>query len=440
MTEKRSFEIPGGNPLFGDVRLCGAKNSTLPIICAACLGERPTTLQNVPTSLNDVKVLVSLLREMGASIEAEGTVLTCARGSFPKTEIAPVSAERIRYSLLLLGMAVAVDRRMRIPLPGGCRIGLRKHDLHVMSLRALGHEVTDDHSGIAVRPANGKAAIIAFPIATTSGTENAILAALSASGVTEIHNGHVRPEVLDFIHFLRLMGAMITCRNGRIFIAGQHALEGGVTYSIMPAHDEAVTYFAAVGMAGGCITVTGIDAHQIPAELDALQQMGLKIDVKPQAITAERNGSLRGIELVTGAFPGVGSDMQPIFTALSTIAAGESAIRDTRFCDRFQYADELRRFGADIERSNDQIRVRGVSHLHPAEISSALDIRGSAAVLLAALAADGKSVLSNVYQLERGYHEIDIKLRHLGAAISTRTNEHREKPDTTTDEQELRTP
>ncbi len=413
-----SIKLREEESLQGEVRLSGAKNAVLPAIAAACLGNEPTTLKNVPVKLHDIKILVEILRHLGAKIKIEDSNLFCCRGNFPSGNVPLELAQKIRYSLLLLGMAAAVGEELFLPLPGGCAIGKRKHDLHVLGLRSLGHEIIENDQGIRIKPRQGKGAKINFYLPTTSGTENIMLAAALANGVTEIRNANTRPEVMELGRLLVAMGADVDVRNRVVKIAGTNHLRGGASFSIMPGWDEAVTFLAVAGVTKGEIVIPGFDLRYIKSDVHYLRESGIEIFEWGGSVYASGKNPLQPFDLFTGPYPAINSDMQPIFAALALMASGESTITDMRFTERFGYTEELRQFGANIDVYGNCAVINGHSELYGAKNVKATDLRGGAAVVLCALAANGGSTISNVYQIERGYEEFDHKLRNLGAKIT----------------------
>lgn len=410
------YQIKGRKTLQGEVKLSGAKNAVLPAIAAACLGDQPTMLKNVPLKLHDIKILVEILKHLGAKIIVEDNNLLCSRGNFPSGNVPLDLAQKIRYSLLLLGMAAAVGEELFLPLPGGCAIGKRKHDLHVLGLRSLGHEIVENDEGITIKPGQGKGANINLYLPTTSGTENIMLAAALASGVTEIRNANTRPEVMELGRLLVAMGADVDVRNRVVKIVGTNNLQGGANFSIMPGWDEAVTYLAIAGVTKGEIVIPGFDLRYIKSDVYYLRESGIEIFEWGGSVYANGKKPLQPFDLFTGPYPAINSDMQPIFAALALMASGESTITDMRFTERFGYTQELRQFGANIDVYGN-CAVINHSDLSGTQNVKATDLRGGAAVVLCALAANGESTISNVYQIERGYEEFDGKLRSLGADI-----------------------
>lgn len=411
------FLLEGGQRLQGEVHLSGAKNAALPMLVAACLGEEPTVLENVPVGLNDVKVMLELLRTMGASIEAKGSTVSCARGDLNGGQIPGELSSQIRYSLLFLGLFAAMRQEAFLPMPGGCQIGDRKYDLHLMGLQKLGAQVEEQPDGILIRADRLRGARIDFYLPTTSGTENIMLAAALAGGETVIRNANTRPEVQQLGEQLRQMGANVTVQNRIVQIEGVDRLRGGSRIAIMPGWDEAVTYIIAAGMTQGEIVLSHFDLAHIKEDARYIREAGVELfewhgNVYVSALKTQR----RPFELFTAPYPGVNSDMQPIFAALALTIFGTSVITDLRFTDRFKYVEQLKRFGGDIEAFGNTAIIQGGAPLHGAEVV-ATDLRGGAACVLCGLVAEGQTRIGNIYQIERGYEDIAKKLTQLGAVI-----------------------
>lgn len=409
--------ICGGRPLRGEIAPAGAKNAVLPLLVAASLGERPTTLRNVPTALNDVRVLLRCLTSVGAHVRVvDDTTVELAAGDAPRGPVEP-DASRIRYSLLLLGRAAALGHTVTLPLSGGCAIGDRGHDLHVLALRALGAAVDETETGLTVRPERLRGATVEFRLPTTGGTENALLAATRAEGETVLRNANTRPEIRQMAELLNRMGADVSLGSRVARVRGRGRLPGGAEITVMPGWDEAVTYLAAGALTGGEVCVRGVPAAYVHWDLVYLREAGAEVFEWNGDLYLKRTGPLRPFDAITGPPPHLNSDMQPIFTALALFCPGDSTLTDTRFQDRFQYAAELRRFGADVEILGNTALVAGGRPLSGARVR-ATDLRGGAAAVLVALGIDAESRVGNAYQIGRGYPHLEAKLRSLGADVT----------------------
>ena len=410
-----SIRIEGGYSLNGEVLLSGAKNAALPLLAAACLGKEPTFLENVPVCLNDVKLMINLLNDMGASVEVNGTTAQCCRANFPRNNV-PSDAHKIRSSLLLLGMVAGLKGEIFIPQPGGCQIGDRKHDLHLVGLQALGAQAEDQPVGIYLRSKRLSGSPIDFYLPTTSGSENVMIAASLAEGYTILRNANTRPEVVQLGHLLQCMGANIKMQSRIVEIEGVKELRGGAHFTVMPGWDEAVTYIAAAGMTRGEIVIRNLNLDSIKEDARYLRETGIELFSWQNDLYVSGKNAKNPFDLFTGPYPAVNSDMQPIFTALALTLNGASTITDLRFTERFQYIDEIKKFGADIEVFGNTAIVRGGTKLVGTQVS-ATDIRGGISVVLTGLVAEGVTIVDNLYQIERGYECFIDKFTRLGARI-----------------------
>lgn len=418
------FQVEGGFPLNGEVNLSGAKNAALPLITAACLGQEPTLLENVPLHLNDVQIQIQLLKSMGAHIEVESdsNSIRCARGNLSAGEAPAEIASKVRYSLLLLGLFAALRTSIFLPQPGGCNIGDRKYDLHLMGLRKLGTNITEDDTGITLTCSALAGTTVDFYLPTTSGTENIMIAATTATGTTTIRNANTRPEVQQLGHLLALMGADVTVQSRVVEIRGVNELRGGAHIKIMPGWDEAVTYMVAAGITRGEIVIKNFDLKHIREDARYLREAGIELFEWNNNVYVSGKGAKQPFDLFTAPYPGLNSDMQPIFAALGLTAPGISTITDLRFTDRFRYVQELKRFGADIEQFSNTAIIRGGLPLTGCQVV-ATDLRGGMACVLAGLIAEGTTYISNAYQIERGYEYIVDKMSKLGARITKNNQE-----------------
>ena len=408
--------IEGGRPLKGEVRVSGAKNAALPILCAALLAREPVVLTNVP-QLKDVRTMRTLLAQMGVAQDADtpGTVtLDAGRIDWP---LAPYElVKTMRASILALGPLVARCGEARVSLPGGCAIGLRPVDQHVKGLMAMGAEIDLEHGYISARARRLAGTRFVFDVVTVTGTENLLMAATLAEGTTTLENAAREPEVADLARCLVAMGAKIAgAGTDRIVVEGVERLHGA-THAVMPDRIETGTYIAAIAAAGGDATVTGTQADTLEAVLGKLSEAGADITVSGDAIRVARRAPLAPFNLRTAPFPGFPTDMQAQMMAVATRAAGTTVITETIFENRMMHVQELVRLGAEIEVEGNTAIVRGVAKLTGADVM-ATDLRASACLVIAGLMAEGATTIDRIYHLDRGYERIEEKLSLLGAQI-----------------------
>jgi len=408
-----AIRIKGPATIEGSVSLAGAKNAALPILVAAFAAEGPVRLENMPTGLNDVRVLIEILRELGGVIEEpEPHVVEVTRTELDSYEVPTGLAGRIRYSLLMLGLLLGRKGRVRLGVPGGCEIGRRKFDLHLMGLEALGARIRLEDDVIDAQADRLVGADISLPIATTSGTENLMIAACFAEGVTRILNAHTRPEIIDLAKMLNTLGADIRIATRKVEIHGGRPLGSG-TYRILPAWDEAATLMCAATMTGGELCVRDFAADVLQEHLLPIRQAGADVLSWGGHLFVKGPDTIRPVHIVTGPAPIINSDMNPIFAALCAVGDGESTITDTRFPERFGYVGEMQKMGATIDHYENCAVIRGGPDLKGAAVV-AKDLRCGAALAILALAAEGETLISNVYQLDRGYYRFEETLRSLG--------------------------
>ncbi|HTR57300.1 MAG TPA: UDP-N-acetylglucosamine 1-carboxyvinyltransferase [Casimicrobiaceae bacterium] len=407
--------IDGGVPLAGETRVSGAKNAALPLLCAALLTPEPLTLSNVPR-LNDVRTMHSLLGQMGVAAAEDNGVLTLSAAAI-EWPLAPYElVKTMRASILALGPLLARCGEARVSLPGGCAIGLRPVDQHVKGLQAMGAEIDLDHGYIDAKAKRLTGAQFLFEVVTVTGTENLMMAATLAEGVTLLENAAREPEVADLAACLNAMGARITgAGSDRIVIEGVAQLHGA-THAIMPDRIETGTYLTAAAAAGGEITLTGARADTLQAVLEKLAEAGAEIASDDSVIRLARRGPLRSVSLRTAPYPGFPTDMQAQLMALMSISDDTSVITETIFENRMMHVQELKRLGADIEVESNTAIVKGVPRLTAASVM-ATDLRASACLVIAGLTAEGRTTIDRIYHLDRGYERIEDKLCALGARI-----------------------
>ena len=420
--------IEGGTRLAGEVEVSGAKNAALPVLCAAILSTEPLTVTNVPR-LQDVSTTAKLLSTMGATVErpAEHTmVLDCAK--LDRLEAPYELVRTMRASILVLGPMVARFGRARVSLPGGCAIGQRPVDLHIKGLQALGAEISIEHGYLEARvarvagvagPGGGtrlRGAPIFMDLVSVTGTENLMMAAVLAEGTTVIQNAAREPEVIELAQCLNAMGARITgAGESEITIEGVERLHRA-EWRIMPDRIEAGTFLAAAAATRGDIVVRGANPSHLGAVLDKLREAGARIEVGTDTIALAMPERARAVNLRTAPYPGFATDMQAQLMALDCVAEGTSTIVETIFENRFMHALEMKRMGAQIEIDGNTAIVQGVPALDGAAVM-ATDLRASASLIIAALAASGETVIDRIYHLDRGYEAIERKLSGLGAKI-----------------------
>ncbi|HEX8740712.1 MAG TPA: UDP-N-acetylglucosamine 1-carboxyvinyltransferase [Casimicrobiaceae bacterium] len=408
--------IEGGRPLAGEVRVSGAKNAALPILCAALLTREPLEVANLPR-LNDVRTMESLLGQMGVRIETVDPARARLEASRIDWPLAPYELVRtMRASILALGPLVARCGEARVSLPGGCAIGLRPVDQHVKGLQALGAEIDLTHGYINARAPRLTGARYVFDVVSVTGTENLLMAACLADGTTVLENAAREPEVADLAQCLTAMGAQISgAGTDRIVIEGVAELHGA-THAVMPDRIETGTFLAAAAATGGDVTIRGVDGHALAAVIDKLTEAGADIDAFDSALRVRGDGRPRATSIRTAPFPGFPTDMQAQFMALVARADGASVITETIFENRMMHVQELKRLGAAIEVEGNTAVIKGVERLTGAGVM-ATDLRASACLVIAGLVADGETTVDRIYHLDRGYEHIEDKLSALGARI-----------------------
>ena len=408
--------IRGGVPLSGEVRISGAKNAALPIMCAALLSAEPLRLANVP-HLRDVTTLLNLLGGMGVAVSLDekfGLELDAGRLHTP---LAPYDlVKTMRASILVLGPLLARCGEARVSLPGGCAIGQRPVDLHIKGLQAMGADVRVEHGYIIARAKRLKGARIFTDLVTVTGTENLMMAACLAEGTSVIENAAREPEVVDLANCLKAMGAHIEgAGSDTITIEGVSAL-AGAGHRIMPDRIETGTFLVAAAATGGSVRLRDTNARILDAVVDKLREAGATITADDDSIALEMDGPPLSVNLRTSPYPAFPTDMQAQFMALDCIARGTAVLTETIFENRFMHALELQRLGANIEISGNTAVVKGVAQLDGATVM-ATDLRASASLVIAGLVARGETVVERIYHLDRGYECIEEKLSQLGARI-----------------------
>jgi len=407
--------IDGGTPLNGEIALSGSKNAALPILSACLLTGGWHTLHNIPI-LRDIRTIKEILSNLGVAFEESVQALRVNSENL-HSFVAPYQlVKTMRASILVLGPLLSRLGRARISLPGGCAIGARPIDLHLKGLSAMGVNITLEHGYVVARAEKIRGADIFFDIPTVTGTENLMMAAVRAEGTTVLNNAAKEPEVVDLATMLNQMGAHIEgAGTDTVRITGVKELKP-VNYTIIPDRIEAGTLLTAAAITRGTVRIKGCHVEDLEAIIEKLVDTGMNIKSEGEDLVAEGNERITSVDIKTMPYPGFPTDMQAQFMALMCIADGWSMVRETIFENRFMHVSELRRMGADIEINGAQALVRGKSSLSGAQVM-ATDLRASACLVLAGLAAQGHTEIARVYHLDRGYHNLDKKLCQLGSKI-----------------------
>jgi UDP-N-acetylglucosamine 1-carboxyvinyltransferase len=413
------FVIRGGNPLLGTIKISGAKNSALPCMAAAILTEDEVILENIP-QVHDIETERRLLESMGAEVELgygraqHRTSIKCAVLSDPVAKYEIVKT--MRASSLVLGPLIARTGMARVAMPGGCAIGGRPIDLHIKGLESMGATITQEHGYLEARADRLKGAHIVFDKITVTGTEDLLMAAVLAEGESLFENCAREPEVMDLAALLNAMGAKIEgAGSSTIRIKGVAKLHGA-RHRINPDRIEAGTYLMAGAITGGDLNVDCCNPEHLGALLGKLEECGVKLEIGKENVRVHSGGGLKAADITTEEYPGFPTDMQAQYMALMTQAEGTSIVTENIFENRFMHVGELSRMGANISVQGRSATVRGGTKLQSAAVMCS-DLRASAALVLAALVADGESILDRVYHMDRGYERLEEKLRGVGAQI-----------------------
>jgi UDP-N-acetylglucosamine 1-carboxyvinyltransferase len=413
------FVIRGGSPLLGTVRISGAKNAALPAMAAALLTEEPVILENIP-QVRDIETERRLLVAMGAEVELgygraqHRTTINCRNLNTPEASYELVKT--MRASTLVLGPLVAKFGHARVSLPGGCAIGARPIDLHLKGLEKLGAKITQEHGYVEARADRLKGGHIVFDKITVTGTEDLLMAAALADGESLMENCAREPEVQDLADLLIKMGAKIDgAGTSTIKVKGVSRLRGA-RHRIIPDRIEAGTFIVAGAISGGDLMVTNCDPNHLTSLLNKLEEVGVKVTRNGESVRVLSLGGLKASDVVTEEYPGFPTDMQAQYMALATQAEGSSVVTENIFENRFMHAQELVRMGANVKIEGRRAIVRGKTPLSGAAVLAS-DLRASASLVLAALVAEGETIIDRVYHIDRGYERIEEKLRGVGAEI-----------------------
>ena len=401
--------------LSGRVQVSGAKNSALKLLTASLLTNEKIEITNFPSTLLDAQVHVDMLEVLGKTCSVQGNkIVICERG--PLSSKLVWDGRSIRNTLLILGALVARTGKGAVPLPGGCNLGERKFDLHEMVLQRLGADVWIQNNMLCAKAERGLSGNdIVLPIRSTGATENAIICASLADGVTTIWNPHIRPEILDLIRYLKGMGAQIEVfGQERIEVNGVPSLSG-TKHSVIPDNMEAMTWLIASVITGGDLEIVDFPYQDLEVPLIYLRESGAKYYQGTNSLIV-RGGSPYPVEISTGPYPGINSDMQPLFAVYGACAQGQSRIVDLRFPGRYGYSQELAKMGVDCKVDGNLLQINGRTPLRGANVK-ALDLRAGVALALAGLVAEGTTEVSDAWQVERGYDNFVNKLTSVGGRI-----------------------
>ncbi|MEW7848515.1 UDP-N-acetylglucosamine 1-carboxyvinyltransferase [Massilia aurea] len=409
------LQIVGGKRLQGDIAISGAKNAALPILCAGLLTAGDLHLSNVPR-LHDVRTMLKLLETTGLKIDLDDEKVTMNGGAIDNL-VAPYElVKTMRASILVLGPLLARFGEAKVSLPGGCAIGSRPVDQHIQGLRAMGAEITIEGGYIHAKATKLKGARIRTDMITVTGTENLLMAATLAEGETVLENAAREPEVTDLANLLVAMGAKIEgIGTDRLVIQGVPELHGA-SHAVISDRIEAATFLCAVAATGGDIQLTNTRTDIFDVALDKLREVGLQLEVGTDTIRAKMDGRPQPVSFRTTEYPGFPTDMQAQFMAVNTIAGGASRVTETIFENRFMHVQEMNRLGAQISTDGNTAFIDGVARLIGAPVM-ATDLRASASLVIAGMAAEGTTLIDRIYHLDRGYDRMEVKLSAVGADI-----------------------
>jgi UDP-N-acetylglucosamine 1-carboxyvinyltransferase len=409
------LKIRGGVPLEGEIRISGAKNAALPILCASLLTADELVVENVP-QLQDVVTTLKLLRQMGVTADRDGPTVRLRADAVTHTEAPYELVKTMRASILVLGPLVARCGRARVSLPGGCAIGARPVDQHIKGLELLGARIRVEGGYLIAEASRLTGARIVTDMVTVTGTENLMMAATLANGETVIENAAREPEVVDLANALNAMGARVAgAGTDRIVVQGVERLHGA-RHRVMPDRIETGTFLCAVAAAGGDVMLQQAAPSTLDAVLVKLREAGAELDCVADAIRVRMRGRPRAVSLRTSPYPAFPTDMQAQFMALDAIAEGVGRITETIFENRFMHVPELQRLGANIAVEGNTAVVQGVPRLTGAPVM-ATDLRASASLVVAGLVAEGETLIDRIYHLDRGYEAMEAKLASVGARI-----------------------
>jgi UDP-N-acetylglucosamine 1-carboxyvinyltransferase len=411
------FIIEGGRPLKGSVRISGSKNSALPILIATLLTDEPCLIENVPSSLADLRTTFKLLESLGKKVLVDETSVRVLATGCLKTQAPYELVKRMRASVLAAGPLLARFGLVRVPIPGGCAIGLRPIDIHLRGFEELGARRIADHGDIILSAPRLKSGRVRFKFPSVGATENLMMAAAATPGAIVIDNAAREPEIKDLADFLTKLGARVSgAGTSRIKVSGRVALKGA-RHAVIPDRIETGTFLLACAAAGGRLALKGARSRDLTALIAKLRAAGAKVKEGRDGLDVSMSGRPKPVSVETRPHPGFPTDLQAPWMSVMSLASGRSRVRETVFENRFLHVAELSRMGAQIGVGGNTAVVDGVGILHGAPIMAS-DIRAGAALLVAALAAQGRTVLQRVYHIDRGYERVEEKLSKVGARVS----------------------
>lgn len=418
MFQKILFErklVVQKSKLIGKVKISGAKNSALRLLAASLLTDEDITISNSPNALLDMKVHIEMLKRLGKDCIVDNGKLTISYGSELKDELI-WEGHSIRNTLLIFGALLARKGKAKVPLPGGCKIGERKYDLHIMLLEKLGAKIWEESEYLVGEVPNDlRGTEIRFPFRSVGATENALIVGSMSKGKTAIWNPHIQPELYDLVSFLKKMGVKIKLKGRScIEIEGSNYLKG-CNHRVIPDNVEAITYAIGAAITKGEVEIEDFPYKHLDVPLIYLREGGIKIYKGNNSIIIKSTGCY-ALEIVAESYPGIKSDLQPLFTVFALCAPGVSKIVDVRYPERFKYVEELKRMGAEVKFDDGAVTINGVETLKGCRVNAS-DLRGGASLLLAGLVAEGTTVIANAWQIERGYENIDVKMQSLGGRV-----------------------
>ncbi len=413
----QKFVIVGGNRLKGSIRTSGSKNATLPILAACILNAGKSVIHEAPR-LRDVNVMKDVLTYLGARVNCEGNTIVVDSSNIQPLEISEELMRRMRASNLVLGSLLGRFGKVKISYPGGCQIGSRPMNLHIKGLQALGAKIQEKYGYITAEAENLVGTDIHLDLPSVGATENLVMTAVFARGVTTIRNAAREPELVDLQNYLNKIGARVK-GAGTDTIKIEGVLRGGLNpavHTVIPDRIEAGTHIIAAAITGGEVTVTNVIPEHLEPLLAKMREAGISITVGDDYIKVQGTGRIKAVDIKTMPYPGFPTDMQPQLMALLTLAEGTSVITETVFENRFKHVGELRRMGADIKVEGQSAIVKGVGKLSGAYIEAS-DLRAGASLVLAALVAENGTILENISHIDRGYERLEVKYNPLGARI-----------------------